>query len=455
LAPAVTTGPIAIILAAGQSTRMRSRTPKVLHRCAGRPLLAWALEACAAAGARPMVVLGSGTDSARDLIPAGAGIAVQDPPRGTGDAVRVALEATPGADGEAYVLYGDTPLLRGETLERLSAVRRERGAIIAILTGTVGTDNAYGRIVRNADGDVARIVEARLATPAERELPESNLGAYAVDLPWLRAATARLRRNETGEIFFTDIVALAILDGHTAAAYCTPDPTEGLGVNTRGDLAAAEAALRARIRDRHLAAGVTFLDPGSTSVDADVQIAADVVIERGCVLEGTTRIGADSRIGPYAVIRDTSIGERCRIEGSVLEGAVLEDDVRVGPFSHLRPGAYLEQGVQLGNFGEVKNARLRRGTKMHHFSYVGDADIGERVNLGAGVITMNYDGVRKHRTTVGNDAFIGSDTLLRAPVTIGDGAATGAGAVVTKDVAPGMLAVGVPARSIKKRAPSA
>ena len=434
---------------------MRSHTPKILHPCAGRPLLAWALDACAAVGARPVVVLSPASDAARALVPSGGRIAVQDPPRGTGDAVRVALAAVTDTEGEAYVLYGDTPLLRGETLEHLSALRRERNAVVAVLTGTVGTDNAYGRIVRDAGGDVAGIVEARLATPGERELPESNLGAYAVDLAWLRSATARLRPNATGEVFFTDIIALAIGDGRTVAAYCTPDPTEGLGVNTRADLAAADTAMRARIRLRHMAAGVSFLDPGSTSVDADVQIAADVVIERGCVLEGTTRIGADSRIGPYAVIRDTVIGERCRIEGSVLESATCEDDVRVGPFSHLRPGAYLEQGVELGNFGEVKNARLRRGTKMHHFSYVGDADIGERVNLGAGMITMNYDGARKHRTTVGNDAFIGSDTLLRAPVTVGEGAATGAGAVVTKDVPPGMLAVGVPARSIKKRAPKA
>lgn len=434
---------------------MRSRTPKILHRCAGRPLLAWALDACAAVGARPVVVLGPAAEAARALVPEGGRIALQDPPRGTGDAVRVGLEAAEDAAGEAYVLYGDTPLLRGETLQALRALRQERGAVLAVLTGTVGTDNAYGRIVRDGAGLVARIVEARLATPAERALPESNLGAYSVELAWLRAAARRLMPNATGEIFFTDIVDLAIADGRTVAAYCTPDPTEGLGVNTRADLARADAAMRDRIRERHLAAGVTFLDPASTSVDAGVELAADVVIERGCVLEGATRIGADSRIGPYAVIRDTTIGERCRIEGSVLEGATCEDEVRVGPFSHLRPGAHLERGVELGNFGEVKNARLGRGTKMHHFSYVGDADIGERVNLGAGMITMNYDGVRKHRTTVGNDAFIGSDTLLRAPVTVGEGAATGAGAVVTKDVSPGMLAVGVPARSIKKRAPKA
>lgn len=445
----------ALVLAAGQSTRLRSRTAKVLHSCAGRPLLSWVLDACAAVGARPVVVVAPGDTAARALLPPAGVVAIQGEPRGTGDAVRVALAAVPEAVGEAYVLYGDTPLLRGDTLERLATLRRDRGAVLALLAGAVGTDNAYGRIARDDRGDVARIVEARLATPAERLLTESNLGAYAVDLDWLRETIGRLRPNATGEIFFTDIVGLAIADGRTVAALSTDDPTEGLGVNTRADLAAAESALHARIRDRHLAAGVTFRDPGSTAVDAGVAIAADVVIERGCVLEGTTSIGTDSRIGPYAILRDTTVGERCRVEGAVLEGATLEDDVRVGPFSHLRPGTYLERGVEIGNFGEVKNARLRIGTKMHHFSYVGDADIGERVNVGAGVITMNYDGVRKHRTTVGNDAFLGSDTLLRAPVSIGEGAATGAGAVVTKDVAPGMLAVGIPARSIKKRPPKA
>jgi bifunctional UDP-N-acetylglucosamine pyrophosphorylase/glucosamine-1-phosphate N-acetyltransferase len=199
-----------------------------------------------------------------------------------------------------------------------------------------------------------------------------------------------------------------------------------------------------------MVAGVTFHDPGSSQVDDTVTIAPDTVIEPGCILEGMTVIGPDTRIGPYSIVRDTIVGARCIVEASVLEGATLEDDVRIGPYSHLRPGAYLEQGVGMGNFGEVKAARLRKGTKMHHFSYIGDADVGERVNIGAGTITMNYDGANKHRTTIGNDAFIGSDTLLRAPITVGEGAVTGAGAVVTRDVAPGMLAVGIPARQIKR-----
>jgi len=441
--------PLAIVLAAGLSTRMRSKTPKVLHPIAGRPLLAYVLETLRSVRARPLVVLAKESEAARDLLDGQARVVIQDPPRGTGDAVRVALAKANGDEGLAYIVYGDTPLLRAETLAGLGALVRD-GATLAILAGEVGTDNAYGRIVRDARGDAARVVEARLASPAERSLPESILGAYAADLGWLRSAVARLRPNETGEIFLTDLVAEAACDGSRVAVYRTDDPEEGMGVNNRVELAAAEAAVRRRIIERHMVAGVTFRDAGSCQVDADVQIAPDVLVEQGTILEGKTRIGAGSRIGPYAVMRDTIVGERCRVENSTLEGATLEDDVRIGPYSHLRPGAYLEKGVEMGNFGEVKNARLRSGTKMHHFSYVGDADIGARVNIGAGTITLNYDGVRKNRTIVGEDAFIGSDTLLRAPVTVGAGATTGAGAVVTKDVPEGMVAVGMPARAIKK-----
>ena len=442
---------LAFVLAAGQSKRMRSKIPKILHPCAGKPLLRWVLDAAAAAGARPVVVLSPDIEAAaREILPQGTSVVIQPEMRGTGDAVRVAVDATEARDGEVFVVYGDTPTLSAGTLDRLRSLRAERGAAVAVLTGKVGTDNAYGRIVRDAAGDVQRIVGSRLATVDERQLPESNLGAYAIDLAWLRTAITELKPNPTGEVFFTDIVDLAIAGEKRVAAFCTTDPGEGIGVNTRVELAAAEAVLRRRIRERLMLDGVTFDDPNSTSVDDTVRIAADVVIERGCILEGTTAIGADSRIGPYSILRDTTVGARCVVEASVLEGATLEEDVRIGPFSHLRPGAYLEQGVGMGNFGEVKAARLRKGTKMHHFSYVGDADVGERVNIGAGAITMNYDGVNKHRTTIGNDAFIGSDTLLRAPITVGEGAVTGAGAVVTKDVAPGMLAVGMPARAIKK-----
>ncbi len=442
--------PTAFILAAGLGTRMRSRTCKVLHTAAGRPLLSLVLDTVAAVGAEPVVVLSRESEPARAVVPAGATVAMQEPPLGTGDAVRVALDAAPKASGRCYIVYGDTVLLRPDTLRRLAALLDERRAVLAILTGMVGTDNAYGRIVRGAGGDVDRIVEVRVATDEEKAIPESNFGAYAADVAWLRSAVPRLQANETGEVFLTDLVAVAKREGRTVAALCVADPDEGLGINTRADLAAADAILRRRIRTRHMEAGVTFIEPDSSSVDAAVEIAPDVVVERGSVLEGRTRIGTGTRVGPYAIVRDTVVGERCRVEASVLEGATLEDDVRIGPYSHLRPGAYLERGVEMGNFGEVKASRLGAGTKMHHFSYVGDATLGTNVNVGAGTITLNYDGAHKHATEIGDDAFIGSDTLLRAPVKVGRGAATGAGSVVTKDVPDGMLAVGMPARTIKK-----
>jgi bifunctional UDP-N-acetylglucosamine pyrophosphorylase/glucosamine-1-phosphate N-acetyltransferase len=446
----VTAGPPGIVLAAGLGTRMRSQTPKVMHLVAGKPLLSHVLEAVRGAGARPVVVLSKESEPARAIVGDGAVVAMQDPPQGTGDAVRVALGAIPDGSGEAFIVYGDTPLLRASTLRALAELRAKRGAPLALLSGLVGTSNAYGRVVRDASGDVARVVEARLATAEEKRLPESNLGAYAVDLAWLRKAVPRLRANETGEIFLTDLVALAAAEGARVAAHCTEDPDEAMGVNTRVELAAAEDVVRRRIRERHMLAGVTFHDPGSSLVDADVEIAPDVIIERGSVMEGKTRIGTGTRIGPYTIVRDSTIGEGCRVEASMIEGATLEDEVRIGPYSHLRPGAYLEKGVEMGNFGEVKNSRLGKGTKMHHFSYVGDAQVGERVNVSAGVITLNYDGVRKNRTEIGDDAFIGSDSLLRAPIKVGARSQTGAGSVVTKDVPDDMLAVGVPARIRKK-----
>ena len=446
----MTAGPPGIVLAAGLGTRLRSQTPKVLHLVAGKPLLSHVLDAVRGAGARPIVVLSKESEPARAMVGDGAVVAMQDPPQGTGDAVRVALGAIPDSSGDAFIVYGDTPLLRASTLRALAELRVKRGAPLALLSGMVGTSNAYGRVVRDASGDVARVVEVRVATAEEKRLPESNLGAYAVDLAWLRKAVPRLRANETGEIFLTDLVALAASEGARVAAYCTEDPDEGMGVNTRVELAAAEDVVRKRIRERHMLAGVTFHDPDSSLVDADVDIAPDVVVERGSVLEGKTRIGTGTRIGPYTIVRDSTIGENCRVEASMVEGATLEDEVRIGPYSHLRPGAHLEKGVEMGNFGEVKNSRLGKGTKMHHFSYVGDAQVGERVNVSAGVITLNYDGVRKHRTEIGDDAFIGSDSLLRAPIKVGARSQTGAGSVVTKDVPDDMLAVGVPARIRKK-----
>src|SRR5439155_4658088 len=269
--------PLAIVLAAGLSTRMKSKTPKVLHPVAGRPLLGHVLKTVRAVGARPLVVLSPETAPARELVDEGTEFAMQDVPRGTGDAVRVALAAANGDGGVAYIVYGDTPLLRPETLTRMRALLAERDAPLAILAGKVGTDNAYGRVVRDGRGDVARIVETRLATSEEKQLPESNLGAYAADLEWLRAAVSRLRPNETGEIFLTDLVADGRRDGKRVAVHLTNDPDEGLGVNTRAELAAAEAAMRKRIRDQHMAARVTFRDPHSCQIDSEARMPAAVL----------------------------------------------------------------------------------------------------------------------------------------------------------------------------------
>lgn len=302
--------PLGIVLAAGLGTRMRSQTPKVLHTAAGRPLLGHILGTLDELGARVVVVLSRESSAARSVVSLAkdATVAMQDPPRGTGDAVRVALDAAKDAQGTALIVYGDTPLVRAETLTALMKLRDSRTAVLSLLSGEVGADNAYGRVVRDAKGDVSRIVEARLASDDEKALPESNLGAYAADLAWLRTAVARLQPNATGEIFLTDLVALAVADGKRVAAHRALDADEGRGVNTRVELAAVEDVLRRRIRERHMLAGVTFHDADSSLVDADVEIAPDAVIERGSILEGKTKVGPGTRIGPYSILRDTVVG---------------------------------------------------------------------------------------------------------------------------------------------------
>jgi len=430
---------------------MRSRKPKVLHALAGRPMIDLVLAAVREVGAEPIVVVGADARRVREHL-RDVPVVVQDPPRGTGHAVQVALDALP-PDGTAYIVYGDTPLLRPETLRAMRAAHTTADAVLTLLTGEPAPPSAYGLIERGADGGVVRIVETKGDAAAQRRIGERNLGAYVADVPWLRRAAPRLRQNASGEIYLTDLVALAVEDRARVAAHCLEDPREGAGINTRAELATMEAAYRDRIRERHLLAGVSMQDPASTYIDADVEIGEDTVLLAGTILEGRTRIGGECRIGPRATLRDTILGDRCIVGESLLEGCTLEDEVTVGPYCHLRQGAYLEHGVDIGDHAEIKNSRLGAGTKCHHFSYLGDATVGTEVNIGAGTITLNYDGVRKHRTRIGDRAFIGSDTLLRAPVTVGDDAVTGAGSVVTKDVPAGMVAVGMPARAIKRRPP--
>ena len=342
------------------------------------------------------------------------------------------------------VLYGDTPLITRETLQTLVDEHWRRGAAATILTFRPPDPGHYGRIVRGRDGKVQAIVEWKEASPQIRAIREVNSGIMCFDADFLWASLSKLQPKH-GEYYLTDVVEMAVAQGRSVGAQ-EADTEEVLGVNDRVELAQAEAILRRRINQQWMLAGVTVQDPTTTYIDADVELGQDTVIYPNTYLREATRIGPDCRIGPNTLIRDSTLGARCEVRLSVVEGAVLEDDVDVGPFSHLRPNVYLSRGVHVGNFTELKNARLGPGTKTGHFSYLGDAQVGAEVNIGAGTVTCNYDGVRKLRTIIEDGAFIGSDVMLVAPVRIGHGARIGAGAVVTHDVPPNSLAYGVPAR---------
>lgn len=450
----------AVVLAAGQGTRMRSRLPKVLHSLLGRPMVAYVLDALTAVGVRDVVVVvGHGADQVRAALGERVRYAVQAEQRGTGHAVLQALPQLPPHVSRTLVLYGDTPLLRAETLQALLAASTAAGEAgtgppLALLTARSqidGTANGYGRVLRDEQGRIVGLVEERDASPTQRGISEINVGAYVFDTAWLRAHVPMLRPSPSGEYYLTDLVAMAAAEGCPIAAVPLTDPTEGLGVNDRVQLALAANSLRQRVLERLMRAGVTIVDPMTTYVEATVTIGQDTVLHPQTFLYGRTTIGADCEIGPGTEIYDSEIGDRCRVWRSVLEGATLATDVQVGPFSHLRPGARLASGVMVGNYAEVKNSILHEGVAQHHFSYLGDAEVGRDTNVGAGTITCNYDGVDKHRTVIGERVFLGSDTLLVAPVRLGDDSGTGAGAVVTRDVPAGKLAVGVPARILRDR----
>ncbi len=434
----------AIVLAAGKGTRMRSATAKVLHPLLGRPLLAYPLEACAKAGlGRVVVVVGHQADEVRAALGAtGATFVVQAEQLGTGHAVLCAREALEGFSGTALVLCGDVPLLRPETLERLAATHRDAGAKITVLTMELDDPTGYGRLVRDADGWVERIVEEADATEAERAIREVNTGTYAVELPWLWEALARVGRdNAQGEVYLTDAVALAAREG-AAAAVALADPGEALGVNSRVQLAEAGRILRDRIHRAWMEAGVTLEDPATTWIEPGVELEPDVTLGPGVRLEGATRVATGARIDTGAVLVNALVGPGAHVKPyCVVTDARIEAGAQVGPFAHLRPGAVVGPEARVGNFVEMKKAVLGRGAKANHLTYLGDATVGEATNIGAGTITCNYDGVNKHPTVIGARAFIGSNTSLVAPVTVGDGAVVGAGSTITKDVPPGALGV--------------
>jgi bifunctional UDP-N-acetylglucosamine pyrophosphorylase/glucosamine-1-phosphate N-acetyltransferase len=437
-----------LILAAGQGTRMKSALPKVLHPICGRPMAAWSVENARALGADPVaLVVGHGADEVRAALGEGLLYVTQAERLGTGHAVLQAREALAGRADTVLVLYGDMPTLRPETLQRMVETHTSRRPAITMLTVHAEDSMGFGRVVRDGAGRVQAIVEEAAATPEILALTELNCGVYCFDAAWLWANLPHIRPTPPkNEYYLTDVAELAVAGGQPVETVTITDVTEVQGINTRVHLARSAEILRARIAERLMLEGVTLVDPATTYVDAGVTVGPDTVIHPNTHLLGKTAIGADCAVGPNAILRDTVVGERCEIVASVLEGATVDDEVDIGPFAHLRPGAHLGRGVHMGNFGEVKNAYLAPGTKMGHFSYVGDAELGPDVNVGAGSITCNYDGVRKHRTEVGAGAFIGSGTLLVAPVRVGARAKTGAGSVVTHDVPDDTLVYGVPAR---------
>jgi bifunctional UDP-N-acetylglucosamine pyrophosphorylase/glucosamine-1-phosphate N-acetyltransferase len=403
--------------------------------------------AVAATSSRPIVVCPPSTDAVRDAVSSTADTVVQAEPRGTGDALRSAMAVLADDVDEVLVLSGDVPLVRPDLLGALLEARAMDHAAMSLVVVDAIDPSGLGRVVRREGGTVDRIVEDRDASGDERRVTEINAGLYAFDAGWLRRRIEDLRPSAaTGELYLTELVALAREDGRIVAALDIEDDGRLTGINDRAQLARVEWDMRVELNDRWMREGVTMVDPSTVYLDHAVELAPDVVLEPNVILRGATRVGARTRIGSGSQVFDSVIGADCRVWASIVERSEVESEVTIGPFSHLRPGVHVGRRSEIGNYAELKNSHLGEHVRQHHTSYLGDADVGADTNVGAGTITANYDGVRKHRTTIGERVFLGVDTMLRAPVTLGEGSKTGAGAVVTRDVPPGKLAVGVPAR---------
>ncbi len=435
--------PVVVILAAGQGTRMRSATPKLLHEVCGRAIIAWPVAAARAAGAGKVVVV-EGPDRPLDgTLNGQVTVAVQDEPRGTADAVKAAAGHIDPND-TVIVLNGDHPLITTDTLAGLVEAHLRSGAAATLATAVLEDPSGYGRVVRAPDGTVEKVVETKApgdATEAELHIREISTGIYAFEGGALLAALDEVRGdNAQGELYLPDVLPILRAHERSVSAYEIDDDSE-LGVNDRVQMAAVRAIAQRRIHERHMLSGVTIVDPATTVIDVDVRIGQDAVIAPFTSQHGAREIGAGARIGPLSTLIDSRIGSGSSVVHSYLKEADVGDGVSVGPFAYLRPGATLRDGSKAGTFVEIKNSEVGAGAKVPHLSYIGDTDIGEGTNIGAGTITANYDGKNKHRTHIGAGAFVGVDTMLVAPVSVGDGAYTGGGSVITKDVPPGALGI--------------
>jgi bifunctional UDP-N-acetylglucosamine pyrophosphorylase/glucosamine-1-phosphate N-acetyltransferase len=432
-------------MAAGEGTRMRSSTPKMLHPVCGRPMVAWPIEAAReATGAEWIVAIDSPKQNSVPGLPDKVRIVTQPEPNGTGGAIRAALPLIEEAE-TVLVLSGDVPLISAETISGLLAAHESSGAAATMLTIELDEPGSYGRVVRDAEGGVERVVEAKAAgdaTPEQLAIREINAGTYVFQAGPLAEALAGLSNdNAQGEYYLPDVLPALREADHAVGAHLADDLAVTMGINNRADLAAVEVEARRRILEAHMLAGVTVVDPNSTWIEVEVEIAADARIEPGTSLRGETKVGGGTTVGPLTTLIDAELGANVSVPHSYLVDCIVADNANVGPFAYLRPGAELGPGAKAGTFVEIKNSRIGEGAKVPHLAYVGDADVGAGSNLGAGTITANYDGFRKNRTTIGEKVRIGVDTMLIAPVEVGDGAYTGAGAVIKGDVPEGALAV--------------
>ena len=429
-----------IILAAGQGSRMRSDLPKVLHPLGGRPLLAHVLDTARSLDHATLhVVIGHGAERVQEHFPdAGVNWVLQEQQLGTGHAVAQVMPAIPDGD-TVLIMYGDVPLISRETLEPLCSVASQ--GFVGVLTAEPDDPGGYGRILHHADGSISGIVEEKDASAAQREIREINTGFIAAPATKLRHWVASLDNNNAqGEFYLTDVVARAVTDGVSVRGICTESLQEVLGINDRVQLAGQERAYQRRQAAACLEAGVTLIDPERFDLRGSLEAGQDVLIDINCVLQGRVVLGDGVQLGPNVVIRDTTVGDHVTVlANSVIEDAVIGNHARIGPFARIRPETRLADSTHVGNFVEIKKSDVGEGSKINHLSYVGDSTVGSRVNIGAGTITCNYDGANKHRTVIGDDVFIGSDTQLIAPVQINDGATIGAGSTITRDAPAGEL----------------
>ena len=441
----------AVVLAGGKGTRMNSKLPKVLHSICGREMIQIVLDTVNASGvSRTTLVIPANEHLIKSLVGDRVTYVEQIVPLGTGDAVKNAIRDNPNSEN-VMILCGDMPLILSETLVRLRTTHLNSNAHVTVLTGESENPKGMGRIVREQSGSIKAIVEENDADASTLAIKEVNLGVYCFRYDWLSGNLHNLEPSDSGEVYLTDLVTVAVAQGLDVAYVQPLDVTETIGINNRIELANAENIYRRRLRTKWMLEGVTMTDPETVYLDHDVEFGTDVVLLPNTHIKDGSKISDNCIIGPNSVISHSTIGQNTQVRATVIEDSVLEENVKIGPFSHVRPGSRIGSGVKLGNFVEIKNSNIGSDTKSGHFSFIGDADVGSNVNIGAGTVTVNYDGSCKHRTNIGDRCFIGCDTMLIAPVNVGSGADTGAGSVVKHDVPPDSRVVGVPAKQIPKK----